>query len=257
LPPRTEITEGTWWPKGYDGPPQISFAEDEAHEIGLKLGDSLGVNILGREITATITSFRRVDFSTAGIGSVMVMNENALKGAPHTNIATVYAKPEAEAKLLRDIGTAYPNITAIRVKDAIDQVVTALGSLAAATSYAALATLVTGFVVLIGAAAAGERSRTYEAAVLKTIGATRARILLSFAMRSAILGAAAGAVAICAGAAAGWGIMRFVMGASYHFEFLSALTIVLGGALVTLTAGLFFALRPLSRRPAGILRSRE
>lgn len=257
MPDKTQITQGAWWPVGYDGPPQVSFADAEAKELGLKLGDKITVNILGRDIEAEITSFRVVDFSTAGIGFVLTMNAGALKGAPHTNIATVYADAQAEATLLRDLGNAYPNITAISVKDAISQVVSALGSLAAATSYAALATLVTGFVVLIGAAAAGERAREYEAAILKTIGATRARILLSFALRSAILGAAAGLVAIFAGAAAGWGVMRFVMDTSFHFEPVSAIAIVLGGALVTLTAGLFFALRPLAARPAGILRGRE
>jgi len=257
MPTKTELTKGEWWPLGYTGPPLVSFAEEEAQEIGLKLGDMITVNILGRDIDARISSFRNVDFSTGGIGFVMMLNENALKGAPHTNIATVYADEAAEAALLRDIGNQYPNITAIRVKDAIDQVSSALGNLAAATSYAALATLVTGFVVLIGAAAAGERARQYEAAILKTLGMVRGRILFSFALRSAILGAAAGGVAIFAGAAAGWGIMRFVMETPFRFEPVSAIAIVTGGALITLLAGLFFALRPLAARPAGVLRARE
>jgi len=257
MPAKTVLTRGKWWPVGYDGPPQVSFADKQARELGLKLGDMITVNILGRDINARITSFRVVDFSTAGIGFVLLLDANALKGAPHTNIATVYAAEPAEAPLLRDLGNRYPNITAIRVKDAIAQVVTALGSLAAATSYAALATLITGFVVLIGAAAAGERAREYEAAILKTIGMTRRGILLSFALRSAILGAAAGLVAIGAGSAAGWAIMRFVMESPYRFEPLSAFLIVFGGAAVTLAAGMFFTWRPLAARPAAILRARE
>lgn len=63
------MTEGAWWPKDYDGPPQVSFAAEEAAEIGLKLGDRITVEILGRPIEAEITSFRVVDFSTAGIAS--------------------------------------------------------------------------------------------------------------------------------------------------------------------------------------------
>ena len=111
--------------------------------------------------------------------------------------------------------------------------------------------------VLIGAAAAGERARTYEAAVLKTLGATRARILLSFALRSALLGAAAGIVAIVAGGLAGWAVMTFVMEADFAFEPVSALAIVIGGILATLVAGLAFAWRPLAARPAQVLRARE
>jgi putative ABC transport system permease protein len=254
-PDNAKVTAGAWWPAGYSGSPQISFAAEEAEELGLKLGDKLTVNILGRDIEAAITSFREVDFSSAGMGFVMTMNPGALAGAPHTFIATVYAEPEAESIILRDLSKAYPNITAIRVRDAIDRVTEALASIATATAWAAAATLLTGFVVLIGAAAAGERSRVYEAAVLKTLGATRARILASFALRSALMGAAAGGVAIIAGALAGWGVMRFVMEADYAFEPVSAIGIVLGGVVATLLAGLAFAWRPLAARPAQVLRA--
>ncbi len=111
--------------------------------------------------------------------------------------------------------------------------------------------------VLIGAAAAGERRRVYEAAVLKTVGAVRSRILTSFALRSAILGGAAGLVALVAGAAAGWAVTAVVFEADYRFEPVSAFVIVAGGALASLVAGLVFAVRPLAARPARILRDRE
>ncbi|TCO71993.1 ABC transporter permease [Rhodovulum euryhalinum] len=256
-PEGTIVNAGAWWPADYDGPPVMSFADEEAGEIGLKLGDAVTVNILGRDITATVTSFREVDFSTAGIGFVVTMNPAALMGAPHTHIATVYAEPEAEAAILRDLAEAYPNITAIRVRDAVDRVAEVLSSLAAAIAYGASATLVTGVIVLIGAAAAGERTRVFESAVLKTVGAVRGQVLAYFALRSAMLGAAAGTVAIVAGGVAGWAVMEFVMMGGYEFEPVSALAIVLGGAAATLLAGLAFAWRPLAARPARVLRARE
>lgn len=256
-PPNTKITAGKWWPANYSGPPQISFAADEAKDMHLKLGDTITVNILGRDITGTITSFRDVRFRNAGMGFILSMNPSALAGAPYTNIATVYCTAAAEAPLLRDLATRYPNITAIRVRDVIAEVSQALSAIATASAWAAVATLLTGFVVLIGAAAAGERGRLYEAAVLKTLGATRGRILASFALRAGLLGAAAGVVAIVAGGVAGWAVMRFVMHAPYTFEFGSALAIVAGGVLATLIAGALFALRPLSARPSRILRAQE
>ena len=148
-----------------------------------------------------------------------------------------------------------PNVTAIRVRDAIDQIANALRQIAAVTSLGAGATLLTGFVVLIGAAAAGEPARTREAAILKTLGATRGTILQSFALRSGLLGAAAGGFAVAAAALAAWAIQHFVMESEYRFEPASALIIVLGGALASLVAGLVFALRPLSSRPARVLRT--
>ncbi len=256
-PPNTTITAGAWWPAGYEGPAQVSFAAEEAAELGLTIGDGVTVNVLGREIDATITSLRAVDFSTAGIGFVMVMDPAALRGAPHSFIATVYAAPEAEARILRDLAGAYPNITAIRVRDQLDRVAEALAAIARATAIAAAVTLITGAVVLIGAAASGEAARAHEAAVLRTLGATRAQVLASFALRSALMGAAAGAIAILAGALAGWAVMHFVMEARYVFEPVSAILIVAGGALASLLTGLAFALRPLALRPAGVLRARD
>src|SRR6056297_3461911 len=235
------VTHGQWWPEDYDGPPQVSFATEEAMEIGLELGDTITVDVLGRPITATVTSFREVDFSTAGIGFILSMNPAA----------------DAEPAILRETADTFPNITAIRVKDAIERVSDVLGGIAAAVTYGSAATLLTGFIVLIGAAAAGERARTYEAAILKTIGGSRGYIHLGFALRYAMLGAAAGAVAIFAGGIGGWAVSTYVMDTAYVFEPVSAAAIVLGGILATLAAGLVFAWRPLSARPARVLRSRE
>lgn len=256
-PEGTRITAGGWWPDGYNGEPQISFAAEEAEEMGLALGDSLTVNVLGREITAEVTSFREVDFSTAGIGFVLAMNPGALAGAPHTWIATIYADSAAEPAILRELASAYPNITAIRVRDAIDRVSEVLRGVAAAITYGAMATLLTGLLVLVGAAAAGERARSYEAAILKTLGATRAAILLNFLWRSAVLGISAGLVAILAGGAAGWAVSRFVMETDFRFASLSALAVICGGLILSLSADLYFSWRSLNIRPARVLSARE
>ncbi len=251
------LTQGAWWDADYDGPPLISFAAEEAEEIGLKLGDTLTVNVLGRDITGTIANFREVEFSGAALGFVITMNPKALEGAPHTFISTVYSSPEAEAAILRDLANAYPNITAIRVRDAIDRVAEVLTGLAAATSYGALATLLTGFLVLIGAAAAGADARTFEAAMLKTFGASRRAIAASFVLRAALLGLFAGTVALLAGILGGWAVSRFVMETDFSIIWSSALMIVAGGVMATILAGLGFALASLNARPAQVLRARE
>jgi putative ABC transport system permease protein len=158
---------------------------------------------------------------------------------------------------LRDLATAYPNITAIGVRDAIGRVTAVLESVAGAITYGALASLLTGGIVLVGAAAASERSRRYEAAILKALGASRAHILMNFSLRSLIMGLAAGLVAIGAGALAGWAVISWLMELEYQFFFGSALMVILAGIVLTMGAGLFFSLRALSTRPAQTLRSRE
>ncbi len=256
-PKGTDITQGTWWPEGYTGLPQISFAEEEALEMGLELGDTLTINVLGRDITGEVTSFRNVSWEDAGIGFVLAMNESALAGAPHSWISTVYAEEEAEAQILRDLASAYPNITAIRIRDAIDQVIELVGGISAATRYGALITLITGFLVLIGAAAAGERARTFESAVLKTLGASRRRIMISFALRAALVGLAAGTVALGAGILGGWAVATYIMETGYTVIWSNALAIIGGGVMASLLAGLAFAWRPLAAKPAQVLRARE
>lgn len=258
LPARTKITAGAWWGEGYTGPPQLSFAAEEAMEMGIGIGDEITVNILGRDITAPITSLREVDFSSVGMGFVLLMNPSAVASAPHTFIATVYAEDQStEETILRDVTDRYPNVTAINVRDALTQVTDLLAGLASATSWGASVTLLTGFLVLIGAAAADQRARTYEAAILKTLGATRARILQSLVLRAVILGAAAGMVALGAGIGGGWAVSHFVMETGFTVIWSSALAIILGGMLVTLLAGLAFAIGPLRARPARTLRARE
>ena len=257
MPENTTITDGKWWNADYTGPPQISFAAEEALEMGLNIGDVLTLNILGRDIEGEITSFREVDFSTAGIGFILTMNENALINSPHTHIATVYADEAAEATILRDLAGMFPNITAIRVRDAIDRVAGLLGSLAAATSYGASTTILTGFLVLIGAAAAGEGARVYEAAILKTLGASKWRILASFIARTALLGLAAALIALALGCLAGWAVATRVFETEFTVIWSSALTIVLGGVVATVVTGVWFAWRPLGVKPARILRAQD
>ncbi len=256
-PEGNDLVEGAWWPEDYTGPPQMSFSAHDAEELGLKLGDEVTVNVLGRNLTATVVAFHKADFSSMGINFVMIVNPAALQAAPHTYIATVYGDTTADAPLLDALSARYPNITAIRVTDAIERVSDMLNGIASAIRWGAAVTLLTGFTVLIGAAAAGERQRIYEAALLKTLGAPRPRILASFALRSAILGAAAGLVAIGAGALAGWAVMTFIMDVEFRLALPSAILIVTGGALASLLAGLAFAWRPLSARPARVLRARE
>lgn len=253
----SKVVAGEWWPEGYTGENQISFGDEEAAEMGLSLGDTMTINIMGRDIEGRITSFRDVNFSTAGIGFVVSMNPAALRGAPHSFIATVYMEETAEPRILREISRAMPNITAVRVKDAITRVSELLRSIASAITYGAIVTLCTGFIVLIGAAASGEHHRRFEAAVLKSLGATRTRILQSFALRAAIMGIGAGAIALLCGIAAAWALCYFLLDTEYAVIWSNAGLVIFAGLFANVLANLFFALRALYVKPAQILRNYE
>ena len=100
-PVGAEIVQGAWWAADYDGPPLASFSAEEGAEMGLKLGDTITVNILGRELTATIANFRQINWRGLGINFLLILDPGAMRGAPHTHIATVHAEEAAEALLLR------------------------------------------------------------------------------------------------------------------------------------------------------------
>ena len=257
MPEKTSLTAGQWWPGDYSGPAQISFSAEAADEIGISLGDSLTLNVLGRDITATITSLRDVDFSNAGMGFVILLNTAALAGAPHSHIATVYASEAAEIPILDELGQAFPNVTGIQIREAVLMVSGIVSSIASAASIGAIATLITGFLILIGAASASSEQRAYETAILKTLGATRREILISFALRAAMVGTLAAIVALGAGLLGGWAVSHFVFETSFEVIWSNAALIIVGGVGATLITGVLFALGPLSQSAAAELRHRD
>lgn len=254
-PPGVVLTEGTWWADDYTGPPLVSFAEEEGRELGLSLGSTVTINILGRPIEATVANFRTVEWRSLGINFLIILSPNALAGAPHTHIATLYADQTAEAEVLRTIGRDMPNVTAVSVRDQIARVSEGLGKLGGAMRWASVIVLLTGLAVLVGTAAAGEERRKAEAAVLKVLGATRATILGAFALRSALTGLIAGLVALVWGGLAAWAVMTYVFRADFVLQPAQAVLIVMGGTIATLIVGLIFARAPLALAPAKVLRT--
>jgi len=253
-PDGTVITQGKWWPEDYRGEPLVSFSAEAAGELGLSVGSTLTVNVLGRPLTARVANLRRIEWRGLGINFLMILDPAALAGAPHTHIATVYAAPWAEADIMRAVARAMPSVTAIRVREQVERVSGALRDLGAATRWASAVLLLTGLAVLIGAAAAEAERQVGEAAILKVLGARRRRILASFALRASLLGLIAGLVALGWGLVAAWAATRFVLHAAFVFDPGAALMVVAAGIGLNLAAGLAFAARPLRLRPGQVLR---
>src|SRR5262249_23408497 len=128
VPAGSRVVAGEWWPADYRGPPLVSFEAKIADAVGRKIGGPGVLNVLGRNVTATIANLRTVDWQTLGINFVMVLTPDALRGAPHADIATLTypggATPAAEAALLKAVADAFPGVTIVRVKEALDAVST-------------------------------------------------------------------------------------------------------------------------------------
>jgi putative ABC transport system permease protein len=254
-PDGTRIIAGKWWPRDYGGPPLVSFDARVAAGMGLKVGDKIGVNVLGREIEATISSLREIDWSTMGMNFTIIFAPGAIDAAPQTHIATAQARPDAEAPLLDAVTRRFANISAIRVKDALEAANRILGGIATAASATGSITLIAGVLVLGGAIAAGHRRRVYDAVILKVLGADRRNIMRAYLTEFAVLGLAAAAIAAVVGTAAAWGVVRFVMRADWIFlpgalAGTTALSLV-----VTVIVGLSGTWAALGERPARVLRT--
>ncbi len=259
-PAGSELTQGAWWPADYKGPPLVSVEAGAADGLGLKIGDSVTVNVLGRTLSAKIANTRKVNWRNLGINFVFIFSPNTFAGAPHTILATATfpttADNATEANLLRDVAKAFPAVTSVRVKDALDAINGIVGQLALAIRGASSVALVTSVLVLAGALAAGQRARLYDAVVLKTLGATRLRLLAALILEYAMLGFATALFGVLAGEAIAFGIVTRVMKLDGYVGLwgtaLGAAAIALG---VTIVLGLAGTWRVLGQKPASYLRS--
>ncbi len=257
IPENAALTEGSWWPKDYSGEPQVSFSAEEAGELGLKIGDTVTVNVLGRNITARITNLRKVQWESLSLNFVMVFSPNTFRGAPHAWLATLTdpsASATEETAILKTVTNTYPTVTSVRVKDAIDIVNQLVGQLATAIRAAASVALIASILVLAGALAAGNRARTHDAVVLKTLGATRAMLIRAFSYEYLILGAATAIFALLAGGVAAWFIVSRIMRLPSAFlPDVAGLTIATA-LVLTVGIGLIGTWRILGQKAAPVLR---
>ncbi len=217
MPDGTRLVAGHWWASDYSGPPLASFDANLAKGWGIGIGDTIRVNVLGRDIDLKIASLRDIAWRTLGINFTLIASPGLLDKAPHAHIATVRVAGPAQAGVLREVTDALPNVSGIRVADVLRAVGDLLGQVAGALAATGSLTLAAGGLVLGGAIAAGQRRRIREAVILKTLGATRGQIRLAWLVEFGVIGATAGLVAAGVGTAAGWGVMRFVMQSDWEF----------------------------------------
>ncbi|MEJ8574791.1 ABC transporter permease [Microbaculum marinum] len=257
-PDDTTVTEGAWWPAGYDGPPLVSFADELAGELGLSVGDEIEVNVLGRTFKAEIANLRTVDWTSLSINFVMVFSANTFTGAPHMVLATVTmpggAESATELAVMREVTRNFPTVTSVRVREALETVNGLVRRLAWAVRAASGLTIAAGILVLAGALAASHRHRIHDAVVLKTLGATRRRLIGAYVLEFAIIGIVTAIFALIAGSVAAMIVVERVMELDFVFLPLVAVSAVGGALVLTVGLGLAGTWRVLGRKPAAYLR---
>jgi putative ABC transport system permease protein len=259
VPAGSRVVEGQWWTPDYRGPPLVSFEKRIADGLGLKLGEQVIVNVLGRNLTATVANLRAVDWQSLGINFVMVFSPGTFRGAPHTHIATLTypggGTTGEEVALLKAAADAFPAVATVRVREALDAVGRIVSNLALALRAASLLTLVVAVLVLAGALAAGHRHRVYDAVILKTVGATRMRLLSAYALEYFALGLATAVFGVAAGSAAAAFAVTKIMNLPFAWLPGPSLAAAVGAIAVTVALGLLGTFTALGQKPAAVLRN--
>jgi putative ABC transport system permease protein len=259
VPRGSTVVEGDWWGAAYQGPPLVSFEKKIADGLNLKIGDPVVINVLGRNIAARIANLRTVQWENLGINFVLVFSPNAFAGAPHTDIATLTypggGTVAQEVALLKAVSDAFPAVTTVRVKDAIEAVGDLVRNLVLGVRGASLVALVAAMLVLGGALAAGHSYRVYDAVVLKTLGATRGKLIAAYALEYLLLGSATALFGVAAGSIAAWLVVTRVMNLSFIWLPGPAAGAAFGALLVTVALGLIGTFTALGHKPATVLRN--
>jgi len=255
LPTGSQLADGVWWPPDYHGPPLVSFDAALARGMGVTVGDTLSINLLGREITAVIANLRAINWERLGINFTLVFAPGTLESAPQTHLAVVYLPRVEEEKLVRAVIERYPNVSAIHVREALAAVDRLIGTIGDAVRLTALVAVAAGMLVLGGAIAAGRHRRVYDAVVLKVLGATRGAVMGAFLIEHCLLGALSALVACALGTLAAYFLVTRLMKIEWVFLPVPLLWTVGLAILLTLIFGFAGTWRALSAKAAPHLRN--
>jgi putative ABC transport system permease protein len=254
-PENSPVVDGEWWPADYDGPPLVSLDVHVAEGFGIGIGDTLAVNVLGREFTATIANLRHIDWQTLSINFVMIFSPGFLEAAPRSHIAIVHADAASEAEIERSVTNAFRNVSAVQVRDALETVNGIVTGIGTAVRLAALVALVAGILVLAGAIAASHRRRVYDSVVFKVLGATRRNVMAIFILEYGLLGLVTASLAAIVGSIAAWAVLRFLMNIDWVLMPKTIAITVIGATLVILAIGVAGTWHTLGQKTAPLLRN--
>ena len=255
LPKDNTIVAGAWWKPGQTfTTPLISIEEEAATQLGLKVGDTMEVDIQGVPVTGEIGSIRKVDWGNFSTNFYMIFSPGSLDGAPHTYVATVRVSPSEEVVVQQAVVAAFPNVTAINMGDMLDSFARVLDRLALAIRAVALFCVLSGCFVMAAALAATRYRRLYESVILKALGATRTVIAQSFALEYALLGALGGLLGSVLASVLSWAVLETVFDLSWSLQPAILATGSAATVLLTVLVGFFSTYRILGHPPLAVLR---
>ncbi len=254
-PGHNSVIAGRWWNSEEAArEPLISVEEEIAKQLGVGIGGTLTFDVQGVPVTARVVNLRRVDWQTFNSNFFVIFSPGALDGAPTTYIATAQVRPEDEGRVQAAVVAAYPNVSAIPVREVLARVASVLDQIALAMRLVAGFSILSGLVVMIGALSITRSQRLYQSVILKALGATRGFLARAFAVEYALLGAGAGLCGTALAAILAWAVLHFALDVRWSWAPGTLALGVAGATGLALAVGLLGTSRLLAQKPLGVLR---
>ena len=253
VPKDNLITAGRWWSSDPASREQFSMEDGIAQRLGVKLGDRLTFDIAGNAVTATVTSLRKVNWDSFNVNFFMIAPPGLLDGQP-VSYVTSFHLPPRNNELLNALVKQFPNLLVIDVAQVMAQVQKMIAQVSKAIQFVFLFTLLAGLVVFYAAIASTQDDRIQQAAVMRTLGASRAQLTRAHLAEFAVIGALAGLIAAAGGSGLGYVLAAKVLNVSYNLSPLAWLAGVVCGSAGIALAGHLGTRRVLATPPMRVLR---
>jgi len=254
LPPESQVVQGEWWTKDYNGPPLVSLRASTAAALGLKIGDKIDFNLYNQPVTATLANVRNFNWQS-GMNFMVTFSPHALDGMPGSFMGGVYAAPDATIPVGRKLAQQFPDLTFIPIGDALNQAANILDQLSTAVDIVGGLAVVNGLLVLAGTMAAGRAQREADAVINKVLGATRRDVIRAFVLEYGILGAFSAVLAGVLGVIGAWAITVYALQVGYSIDVGLILIVIVLTVVLTIATGAITTWGALSTKPAQYLRT--
>jgi putative ABC transport system permease protein len=252
------VVDGTFWDQTASSTGEVSIEESLRERFLINVGDTVRFDVMGRQVEARVSSVRRVDWSDSRAGGFMfVFRPGVLDQAPHGFISFFRGPTAAadRAKLQSEVVSRYPNVSVIDGQEMITTIRTVIDNVTLAVTVVGSLVVLSGLLILIGAVAMTKFRRIYEAAIFKTLGATRQMIATVLLLEYGVLGALAGTIGSLGAIALTWGISRFALDIPWSpLPLISVAGIVISSILVAIV-GVTASWEVLQRKPLATLRA--
>jgi putative ABC transport system permease protein len=250
-PAGDKVTHGKWWTDATAA--EMAMGEGTAQRLHLDVGSTVEVEVGERTRTLRIAAIYRADGQHLGARVAFMLPSGQLKDEQATWYGGAHIDPKQVAAMERALFVAYPTVTVINLADVLDRIESVVDQITFVVRFLAGFSILAGLMILASSIASARFRRMREAVVLKTLGATRMRIVRTFSVEFSVLGLLAGSVGVVF-ANLLTRVLLHKLEVSFHIDWYATLFALVGTAALATATGWIASYRILGLRPLEVLR---